>query len=327
MRVGRADNHAKHTARSACSVGGRLGLHRAKRARAARHGTRQRRSRRFEAAAADRARCLRQEPRPTALGGARRELAAQTIAPSPQRAVHSLWAVGWFFTGRSARGPRATGPERDGCDVLKPKPPTGRGVGEEKRRPTAWGRAKRELAAQTTAPSPQRAVNNLCSVGSRLVLHVTKRARAARHGTRKRRLRCFEAAAANLARCLRQEPRPTAWGRAKRELAAQTTAPSPQRAVHALWAVGCFSTGRSARGPRSTGLESDGYGSSKPQPPTGRGVCARSLGQRRGVEHVGRADNRVKSAARSACSSGGWLVHHVPKRVWAARKGNGKRQL
>ena len=79
-------------------------------------------------------------------------------------------------------------------------------------------------------------------MGGRLVLHVTKRARAARHGTRKRRLRRFEAAAANQARFVRKEPRPTAWGGARRELAAQTTAPSPQRAVRALWAVGWFST-------------------------------------------------------------------------------------
>ena len=57
-RVGRADNRAKHAARrDKCSVGGRLVLHVTKRARAARHGTRKRRLRQFEAAAADVARC------------------------------------------------------------------------------------------------------------------------------------------------------------------------------------------------------------------------------------------------------------------------------
>ena len=57
-RVGRADNRAKHAAlRDKCSVGSRLVLHVTKRARAARHGTRKRRLRRFEAAAADVARC------------------------------------------------------------------------------------------------------------------------------------------------------------------------------------------------------------------------------------------------------------------------------
>ena len=52
-RVGRADNRAKSAARSACSVGGRLVLHGATRTRAARHGTRKRRLRRFEAASDD----------------------------------------------------------------------------------------------------------------------------------------------------------------------------------------------------------------------------------------------------------------------------------
>ena len=47
---------AKSAARSACSVGGRLILHGATRARAARHGTRNIRFQRFEAAAADPAR-------------------------------------------------------------------------------------------------------------------------------------------------------------------------------------------------------------------------------------------------------------------------------
>ena len=56
-RVGRENNHAKCAARIAWSVGGRLVFHGEKRARAARHGTRRLRLRRFEAAAAVLARC------------------------------------------------------------------------------------------------------------------------------------------------------------------------------------------------------------------------------------------------------------------------------
>ena len=44
------------------------------------------------------------------------------------------------------------------------------------------------------------AARSVYVVGGRLVLHVTKRERAARHGTRRRRLRHFVAAAANPAR-------------------------------------------------------------------------------------------------------------------------------
>ena len=58
--------------------------------------------------------------------------------------------------------------------------------------------ARPALAAKTTTPSPPA---RACSVGSRSVLHGAKRARATRRGIRKRRLRCFEAAAADLARC------------------------------------------------------------------------------------------------------------------------------
>ena len=93
-----------------------------------------------------------------------------------------------------------------------------------------------------------------------------------------------------------------AWGGARRELAAQTTAPSPQRAERALWAVGWFSTGRRRRPPRETGLERDGYDSSKPQLPTWRGVYARSLGQWRGLERVASWPRRRPRQARSAQS-------------------------
>ena len=156
LRVGFADSRTKHAScRDKCSVGGRLVLHRTKRARAARHGTRKRRLRRSEAAAADKARCLRRGASANGVGwSAPRVGRADNRAKHTQRAVTSApWAVGWFFTRRSARGPRATGRKRDGYDGSKPQPPTERGVGGEEPRPTAWDRARCELAAQTTAPS------------------------------------------------------------------------------------------------------------------------------------------------------------------------------
>ena len=180
-QVCRADNRAKHAARSACSLGARLVLHVTKRARATCHGTSKRWLRSFEAQPPTKRGVGTKGPQPTAWGGARRELAALSTAPSPQLAVRALWALGWFSTG-------------------------------------------------------------------------TSRARAARHGIRKRRLRRFEAAAADRARNRRQEPRPTAWGGASRELAAQKTAPSTQRTARAPWAVRWFSTGRSAHGPRDAEL-------------------------------------------------------------------------
>ena len=318
-------------------------------------------------------------------------------ARSAQRQV-ALWAVGWFSTRRSARAPRATGRERVSNDGSKPQPPTRRGVGAEEPRPTAWGGARRELATQTTAPSTQRAESK-GSVGGRLVLHVTKRARAARHGTRTSQQRRFEAAAADTARCRwrgasangvgwstprvghadnrakhaarrdkwlcgrsagsprdeararraprdeneigndgskpqpptrrgvgGEEPRPTAWGGARRELATQTTAPSTQRAeTSALWAVGWFSTRRSARAPRATGRERVSNDGSKPQPPTRRGVGGEEPrptawgGARRELATQTTAPSTQR--AETSGSVGGRLVLHVTKRARAARHG------
>ena len=64
------------------------------------------------------------------------------------------WAVGRLSTGRSARRPHATGLVTYVHDVLKPQPPTWRGVAEEESRPTAWVGARTALAAKTTTPSP-----------------------------------------------------------------------------------------------------------------------------------------------------------------------------
>ena len=112
--------------------------------------------------------------------------------------VRALWAVGWFSTGQSARGPRPTQFKSFDYDRLKPQAPIWRGVGEEERRPTEWGKARPALAAKTITPSPPA---RTCYVGGRPVLHGAKRTRAARLGIRKLWLRPFEDAAADLGRC------------------------------------------------------------------------------------------------------------------------------
>ena len=127
---------APSTQSSACVLGGRLVIHATTRARAARHGPSKRRPRRFKAATTDPTRCLCQEPRPTAWGGARRELAAQTTAPRKPRLYKTLLGFPW---GRRTRPPRETGLERDGYDGSKPQLLTWCGVGGEGPRPTAWG--------------------------------------------------------------------------------------------------------------------------------------------------------------------------------------------
>ena len=68
----------------------------------------------------------------------------------------------------------------------------------------ALGGARRELAAQTDNRAKHAARSEKYSADGRLVLHVTARARAARHGTTTRRQRRCQAAAANRARCLRK---------------------------------------------------------------------------------------------------------------------------
>ena len=159
----RRQMRAKHAARSACFVGGRLVLHVTKCARASRHGTRKRRLRRWEAAAADRSRCRRKGASANGVGwSAPRVGCADKFVPSTQRAVRALRLVGWLSTGLSARAPHATGLNRDGYEGSKPQPPTGRGVGAKEPRSTARGGARRELDAQTTAPSAQRAERVLC---------------------------------------------------------------------------------------------------------------------------------------------------------------------
>ena len=214
------------------------------------------------------------------------------------------WAVGRFSTGRSARGPRGTGFERCDYNVSKPQPPTRRGVSEEEPQPTAWGGARRALAAKTTTPSPPA---RACSVGSRLVLHGAKRARA--HGTG------FEAAATML-RSRSRRPGAVSVKKSLGQRRGVERAPRwPRRQprqvrqrARAPWAVGWFSTGRSARGPHGTGFKRCGHDASKPQPPTWRGVSeerASANGVGWSVPRVGCEDNHAKSAsARAPCKVG-----------------------
>ena len=114
-----------------------------------------------------------------------------------QRA-RTLRAVGWFSTGRSARGPSATELGSIRYSILKPQPPTWRGIGAEEPWHMAWGGACPALTATTTTTSP---LARACSVSGRLILPWVKRAGAATHSIQKLWLRPFEATAADLARC------------------------------------------------------------------------------------------------------------------------------
>ena len=58
------------------------------------------------------------------------------------------WVSGRISTGRSARGPRDTAFKFHGNVILKPQPPTWRGVGEEEPRSTVWGGAYPALAVK-----------------------------------------------------------------------------------------------------------------------------------------------------------------------------------
>ena len=145
-----------------------------------------------------------EERRPTAWGGARSDLAAQTTAPttrSVQRQVLCGWSTGSppdvALAGRAPLDEKET---LRRCEAAAADRARCRCVGGEERRPTAWGGAPHEFAAQKSRQA-HAARSDKCSVGGRLVIHRTKRARAARYGTRKRRLRQFKAAAADRARC------------------------------------------------------------------------------------------------------------------------------
>ena len=212
------------------------------RARAARHGTRKRRLRRFEAASADLARCRWRRSSANCVGWITSRVDhADNRAKSAARSACVV--VGWLVLHGATRA-RAARHETRKRRLRRFEASSADLARCRWRRASATGvgwSASRVGCADNRAKSTARSA---CVVGGWLVLHVTKRARAraARHGNTKRRLRRFEEAAADLARYLRQERRPTAWGGAYFELAVQTTAPSPQRAVRGPWAVGWFAT-------------------------------------------------------------------------------------
>ena len=97
MQVGHADNRAKHAARSACSVGGRLALQVTKRAQAARHGTRKRWLRRFEAASADLVQCRLRKASANGVGWS-----ASLVGRANNRAKHAARSA-CSVTGRLDR--------------------------------------------------------------------------------------------------------------------------------------------------------------------------------------------------------------------------------
>ena len=213
-----------------------------------------------------------------------------------QRA-RALWAVGWFSTELSARAPRATGIEKHGYDSPKPQPPTAHGFG-------VWSFGRRcgvEHAATWPRRQPRQARSAQCVLCGRSAGSPRDEARAPRATGLDRNCHDGSKPQPPTKRGIgAKEPQPTAWGGARCELAVQTTAPSTQHAVRALWAVGWFSTGLSVRAPRATGLKRNGYDGPKPQPPTGRGFAARSVGQRRGVKNVARWPRRQSRQAGSA---------------------------
>ena len=128
-----------------------------------------------------------------------------------------------------------------------------------------------ERVARWPRRQPRQARNaRACSVVSRPVLHGAKRARAARHGVQTLWSRGSEAAVADLARC-----------RCRRAWANGVVARWPRRQpgqlrqrARAAWAVGRFSTGRSALKPRGTKFGCSDHDVYTQLPPTWRGVGA-----------------------------------------------------
>ena len=94
-----------------------------------------------------------------------------------------------------------------------------------------------------------------------------------------------------------------------------------RQCARAPWAVGRFSTGRSARGPRGIRFEVCCHISSKPQPPTWRGVGEEEPRPTAwgGARPTLAAMSTTPNLPARACSVGDWLVLHGAKRARAAR--------
>ena len=331
-RVGRADNRAKHAARrDKCSVGGRLVLHVTKRARAARHGTRTRRQRRFEAVAADRARCRCRGASANCV-----RWSAPRVGRADNRAKHAArrdkCSVGGRLVLHVTKRARVA---RHGTRTRRQR--RFEAVAADRARCRCRGASANYV--RWSAPRVGREDNRAkhaarrdkCSVGGRLVLHVTKRARAARHGTRTRRQRRFEAVAADRARCRCRGASANCvrWS-------APRVGRADNRAKHAARRDKCSVGGRlvlhvtkraraarhGTRTRRQRRFEAVAADRARCRC---RGASANCV--RWSAPRVGRADNRAKHAARrDKCSVGGRLVFHVTKRARAARHGTRTRR-
>ena len=249
--------------------GGRLVLHRTKLARAARHGTRKRRLRRFQAAAADRARFRRRGASANGVGwsaprvgcadncakhAARRDkcsVSCRLVLHVTKRACAARHVTRkmrlWRFEDAAADKARC-----------RWRGALANGVG--------WSMLQ---VGRTDNRAKHAASRDKCSVDGRLILHRTKRARAARHGTRKRRLRRFAAAAADKAWCRRRGASANGVG-----CSAPLVGRADNRAKHAARRDKCSVGGRlvlhrtkRARAARH-GTTKNGHDGPKPQPAT-----------------------------------------------------------
>ena len=111
----------------------------------------------------------------------------------------------------------------------------------------------------------------------------------------------------------------------RREIERVTRLLREQRQVrqrpHALWAVGRFFMGRSARGSRDTRVDCGNHGVPKPQPSTWRGVGEEESRPTAwsGACRVLSAKTTTPSPPARACSLGHRPVIHGPKRTRVAR--------
>ena len=219
-----------------------------------------------------------------------RQVRQRTCAP---------WAVGRFSTSirRSARGLRFTGVKGGGHYVSKPPPPNWRGVGEEEPRPTAWKvrvalwsrRKPRQVRQQARAPwavgwfSTRRSDARVAQHASRTTVTMRFRSRRRRPGAVSVRKSLGQR------RGVERAPR---WPRRQpRQVRQRARAP---------WAVGRFSTGRSAAGRApSESKHGDHEFRSRSRRP-GAVLLKKSLGQRRGVERAPRWPRRYHAKSASA---------------------------
>ena len=244
------------------SVSVRSIFHGAKSTRSARHGIRTGRPWSFEARAANLSRCWCGRAPADDVGRSAPHVGPQhNHAKSALRGVCSV--VGWSVLhprgeARAGRAPRYSNAVIKTIRSLFCRPiavlvrsSLGRRHGEE--RAPRWA---------TTQPRQVHTALRACSVGGRPILpRGEKRAgRAPRDSNAV--IKPFEAGAADLSRCCCG--RASADGVGRTALAHNTTTPSAHYAARAPWAVGRYSAGRKARGPRATSLRRGDYNLPKP---------------------------------------------------------------